>query len=122
MDPENINFKFNKSYILLKKKLFEKGWKLYENRILADYKNDKIYNLIKNNLYLKKNLPKKQKIIIVPEQGIGDHVLFSSIYPDIINKFKGLGKNLDNLSLETVKMFYDDAKNAGYKIKTNDKR
>ena len=41
---------------------------------------------------------------------------------DIINKFKGLGKNLDNLSLETVKMFYDDAKNAGYKIKTNDKR
>ena len=30
--------------------------------------------------------------------------------------------NLDNLSLETVKMFYDDAKNAGYKIKTNDKR
>ena len=41
---------------------------------------------------------------------------------DIINKFKGLGKNLDKLSLETVKMFYDDAKNAGYKIKTNDKR
>ena len=85
LDPKNINFKFNKSYILLKKKLYEKGWKLYENRILAEYKNDKIYNLIKNNLYLKKNLPKKQKIIIVPEQGIGDHVLFSSMYKEIIN-------------------------------------
>ena len=38
---------------------------------------------------------------------------------EIINKFKGIGKNLDQLSLETVKMFYEDAKKAGYKIKTN---
>ena len=38
---------------------------------------------------------------------------------EIINKFKGIGKNLDELSLETVKMFYEDAKKAGYKIKTN---
>ena len=34
---------------------------------------------------------------------------------------KGLGKNLDQLSLETVKMFYEDAKQAGYKIEINDK-
>ena len=40
---------------------------------------------------------------------------------DIIKKFAGLGKNLDQLSLETVKMFYEDAMHAGYKIKTNDK-
>tara|TARA_B110000240_G_C13503990_1_gene455233 strand:+ start:335 stop:1057 length:723 start_codon:yes stop_codon:yes gene_type:complete len=38
---------------------------------------------------------------------------------DIINKFSGIGKNLDQLSLETVKMFYEDAKQAGYKIKIN---
>ena len=40
---------------------------------------------------------------------------------DLIKKFTGLGKNLDQLSLETVKMFYEDAKQAGYKIQTNDK-
>ena len=40
---------------------------------------------------------------------------------DIIKKFAGLGKNLDQLSLETVKMFYEDAMHAGYKIETNDK-
>ena len=40
---------------------------------------------------------------------------------DIIKKFAGLGKNLDQLSLETVKMFYEDAMQAGYKIETNDK-
>ena len=40
---------------------------------------------------------------------------------DIISKFKGIGKNLDQLSLETVKMFYEDAKQAGYKIEVNEK-
>ena len=40
---------------------------------------------------------------------------------DIINKFKGIGKDLDQLSLETVKTFYEDAKTAGYKIDINGK-
>ena len=40
---------------------------------------------------------------------------------DIIKKFSGLGKDLDKLSLETVKMFYEDAKQAGYKIEINGK-
>ena len=40
---------------------------------------------------------------------------------DIIKKFSGLGKDLDQLSLETVKMFYEDAKQAGYKIEINGK-
>ncbi len=35
---------------------------------------------------------------------------------DIINKFRGIGKDLSQLSLETVKTFYEDAKFAGYKI------
>lgn len=35
---------------------------------------------------------------------------------DIIKKFDGLGKGLDEFSLETVKMFYDDAKAAGFRI------
>ena len=32
------------------------------------------------------------------------------------DKAKSLGKNLEKLSLETVQMFYNDAKQAGYKI------
>ena len=30
---------------------------------------------------------------------------------DLLNKFKNIGKNLDEFSLETVKGFYNDAKN-----------
>ena len=34
----------------------------------------------------------------------------------LLKKFDGLGKNLEMLSLETVQMFYKDAKSAGYTI------
>tara|TARA_B100000579_G_C22703300_1_gene790863 strand:+ start:217 stop:915 length:699 start_codon:yes stop_codon:yes gene_type:complete len=34
----------------------------------------------------------------------------------ILNKINLLGKNLDKYSLETVKMFYQDAKKAGFKL------
>ena len=35
---------------------------------------------------------------------------------NILRKLPTLGKDLDRFSLETVKMFYDDAKEAGYSI------
>ncbi len=39
-----------------------------------------------------------------------------TVTPDIIKKLPMLGKNLMQSSLETVQMFYNDAKAAGYKI------
>ena len=38
---------------------------------------------------------------------------------DILKKISLIGKNLENLSLETVQMFLSDATKAGYKIKIN---
>jgi len=38
---------------------------------------------------------------------------------DILKKISLIGKNLDDLSLETVQMFLTDATKAGYKIKIN---
>tara|TARA_E500000318_G_scaffold85403_1_gene81457 strand:- start:9813 stop:10538 length:726 start_codon:yes stop_codon:yes gene_type:complete len=35
---------------------------------------------------------------------------------DLLKKLAGTGKNLDTFSLETVKMFFDDATSAGYDI------
>jgi transaldolase len=39
-----------------------------------------------------------------------------TITNDILKKLKMVGKDLEELSLDTVKMFYNDAFNAGYKI------
>jgi transaldolase len=39
-----------------------------------------------------------------------------TITPDLINKLKLRGKDIDDYSLETVKMFYRDAQEAGYTL------
>jgi transaldolase len=39
-----------------------------------------------------------------------------TVTPDILPKLKLKDKNLDEFSLETVKMFYNDAKNVGYEL------
>jgi transaldolase len=44
----------------------------------------------------------------------GCHILTAT--PDILKKLSNVGRDLDAYSLETVKMFYDDACAAGYKI------
>lgn len=60
----------------------------------------------------------RQVYNIFDAESTGCHII--TVPHDIIKKFEGLGKNLEQLSLETVKMFYEDAKQAGYKIETND--
>ena len=61
----------------------------------------------------------RQVYSIFDAESTGCHII--TVPHDIIHKFEGLGKDLDQLSLETVRMFYEDAKQAGYKIEINDK-
>ena len=61
----------------------------------------------------------RQVYSIFDAESTGCHII--TVPHDIIKKFEGLGKNLEQLSLETVKMFYEDAKQAGYKIEINGK-
>ena len=51
---------------------------------------------------------------VVQADDIGCHIITAT--NDILKKLPTLGKNLDQFSLETVKMFYDDAKEAGFSI------
>ena len=45
---------------------------------------------------------------------IGCHII--TITPDILNKIKLIGYDLEQFSLDTVKMFYQDALEAGYEL------
>ena len=51
---------------------------------------------------------------IFQAEDAGCHII--TLAPDLISKVKNYNKNLDEFSLETVKMFFNDAQNAGYKI------
>lgn len=56
----------------------------------------------------------RQVLNILEAEDVGADII--TLTPDLLNKAKNLGKNLEKLSLETVQMFYNDAKDAGYKI------
>lgn len=45
---------------------------------------------------------------------VGCHII--TVTPDVLKKLSGVGKDLTTFSLETVLMFYNDAKTAGYTI------
>jgi transaldolase len=77
---------------------------------------------MKEALELLKKYPKIELIWASPRElynviqanDIGCHIITAT--NDLIKKIPILGKDLDTFSLETVKMFYDDAKKAGYSI------
>ena len=48
---------------------------------------------------------------------VGCHII--TVTPDVLKKLAGVGKDLNTFSLETVSMFYNDAKTAGYTIDLN---
>jgi transaldolase len=51
---------------------------------------------------------------IVQAERSGAHIITAT--PDLLNKRKGFGKDLELFSLETARMFMDDAKAAGFQL------
>tara|TARA_Y200000002_G_C22461363_1_gene570555 strand:- start:306 stop:797 length:492 start_codon:yes stop_codon:yes gene_type:complete len=51
---------------------------------------------------------------IIQAERVGCHII--TITDDLIKASQTFGKDLDEFSLETVKMFYDDALSSGFKI------
>jgi transaldolase len=51
---------------------------------------------------------------IIQAEKLGCDII--TVPTDILNKLNLIGKDLEKYSLETVKMFYNDAKKAGFKL------
>jgi len=56
----------------------------------------------------------RELLNIFQADAIGCHVITAT--PDILKKIPLIGKGLDDFSLDTVKMFYNDARQAGYEL------
>jgi transaldolase len=56
----------------------------------------------------------RQALNILEANDIGCDII--TVTPDLLKKTENFGKNLTQLSLETVQMFCDDAMSAGYKL------
>ena len=81
-----------------------------------------VRNKLKKNIIfiggLRKLYPDDDKIRelfnIFQAEKCGCHII--TVPNDLLSKLSNIGKNLEEFSLETVKMFYNDALNAGYTI------
>lgn len=61
----------------------------------------------------------RELLNIVQADQMGCHII--TVTTDLLKKLPGIGKDLAQLSLETVKMFYDDAQKAGYHLTVTDR-
>ena len=88
---------------------------------IADTGIDPI-NIMKDCVNLLKATPETELIWASPREllnifqanDIDCHII--TVTPDIIKKLPLIGKNLDQYSLETVQMFYNDAVEAGFTL------
>jgi transaldolase len=89
---------------------------------VADTGVDPIPHMIEN-LDILKSRPKAELLWASPREllnifqanDIGCHII--TVTNGLLSKLANVGKDLDQFSLETVEMFYNDAASAGYKIR-----
>ncbi|MDC0060676.1 hypothetical protein OAJ19_03045, partial [Pelagibacteraceae bacterium] len=104
-NKEKINHELmlSYSYLLLGKKNFNKGFDYFDARLETnefEKKNKYNYNIIKT-LNTHRKFETSNNILIVREQGVGDEILFSSIYNDLIkNNFSNVKIECDNRLLK----------------------
>ena len=104
------NLMLSYSYLLLNKKNFKEGFRYFDARIEANdfpHKN-KYHNNIKKILDKKKKLKSNQKILIIKEQGVGDEILFSSMYNDLLtNNYSKVKIECDKRLLKIFKRSFN---------------
>ena len=90
------------SYLLLNKKRFEEGFSYFDARLNKDTFQEK--NIYHNNIIKKINAQDKFKksnnILIIKEQGVGDEILFSSMYNDLIKSYSNVKIECDKRLLK----------------------
>ena len=65
---------------------------MFDSRLLIEKNKVKLNNLefVRDNLFENLKVNPKNKLLILREQGIGEEILFSSVYQEIIDKFKDI--------------------------------
>ena len=91
---ENKNSDINKTFalILLKKYDFKKAWMHFDGRLgLSDFINkNTTLNYVKEKIPKNNNININSKILVLREQGVGDELLYGTMYSDLFKKYNNV--------------------------------
>ena len=94
--PNDDQLKKNYAVLLLANQRFEEAWKFFDGRIgLNEFslKNSQV-NRVRKKLWNNEKINANDNLLIIKEQGIGDEILYGSMYGDLLKKF-------NNVKIET---------------------
>ena len=121
MDQKNDEFKKTLALILLKKYDFKNAWLYFDGRLgLSDfaYKNSTL-KLVQKKIPNKNILNKNSKILVLREQGIGDELLYGTMYFDLLNEFSDLIIESDERLIPLFKNSFPSHKDKFVKLGTH---
>ena len=114
LKPNDGDVEKTLSFIYLKDHDFESGWNYFDGRLrLNDFlkKNENIEKLNKK-LFRKKEINQlKNKFLIVREQGVGDEILYGSMYGDLLKNVKNVTIECDARLLNLFKRSFPEYRN-----------
>lgn len=113
LNPNDQILRKNYSIFYLSQQEYKKAWELYDARLNVEdfqYKNRNLQN-VKNKLWMGEKIDSKKKILVIKEQGIGDEILFSSMYPDLLKKHPNCAIETDSRLLSLFKRSFKYEKN-----------
>ena len=90
--PKDYELHLSFAYLLLHYKQYSKAWELFDSRLSIPRikRMNLTHDVIKDKLIRKDHIKTTDKLLIIREQGVGDEILFSSIYNDLLEKFKNV--------------------------------
>jgi len=107
--------------ILLKRYDFRNAWLSFDGRLgLTDFANkNSTLKLVKNKIPNKNTLNQNSKILVLREQGVGDELLYGTMYFDLLNKFSDSVIECDERLLPLFKNSFESHKDKFVKLGTH---
>jgi len=90
LNHEDGNIQKILSLIYLREQNYKKGWEYFDGRLnISDFeeRNESI-KIIRNKIPIKNKVNINSKVLILREQGVGDEILYGTMYSDLLQSFK----------------------------------
>ena len=109
VNPNDNELMYSYSTMLINLNYFKEGLKYFDKRLLIKKNtiNLRTYNCFKDKVFNISSLKPNERIFVLREQGIGEEILFSSVYKDLLEKFHNVKIEADKRLISIFNRSFD---------------